>query len=469
MDTNLRSQIEAWFAAHTEEYVADLAKIVNIRSVSDPTSPVAPFGQGCRDVLDKMLEIGTDYGFQAKNYDYYVGSLTAPGKGEGTVGLWGHLDVVPEGDGWEHQPYNMTREGDVLFGRGVSDNKGPALVGLYALRCLRDLGIELRNTVSLYLGTDEEKGMSDVTWFREHYPLPDCSIIPDSGFPVCYGEKGILEGSLVSAKALSGDILEMSGGLVSNMVPDKAYVVLKESAALFQKLNAISAPFTVEREPGKVIIRAEGQAVHAAFPYNGVNAIHLLTQMLVASGIATPADAEILNFATAVNNDVLGTALNIACEDEVSGNLTCVGSLLSMKDGKLCLGFNVRYPVTADGDAIRASIINTASENGYTLEKVRDSKPAYVPKDSPLVTTLNGIFNQITGEEREPYTMAGGTYARKLTNAVAFGPGGLETPDNLPEMGGAHQHDEGVYLPSLLQAALIYTMTLVALDGVKLK
>ena len=84
-------------------------------------------------------------------------------------------------------------------------------------------------------------------------------------------------------------------------------------------------------------------------------------------------------------------------------------------------------------------------------------------------TEFISLWNQITGEEREPYTMAGGTYARKLTNAVAFGPGGLETPDNLPEMGGAHQHDEGVYLPSLLQAALIYTMTLVALDGVKLK
>ena len=451
---------EEWMAAHEEEYLEDLRKLVEIRSVADEEAPDSPFGEGCLKALKTMLSIGEKYGYTPVNYGDRVGSLERKGKGDKVIGVWGHLDVVPEGDDWVHEPYKLTREGDVLFGRGVSDNKGPAVAGLYALRILDMLGIELDATVRLYLGTDEEKGMADVMWFRENYPCPDMSLIPDSSFPVCYAEKGILEGKLIAPYALSDKFLAIGGGLVNNMVPDKAFVELKEDGVTLEKIKDIGDRFTVERRPGVIRITANGVAMHSANPYHGVNAIRLLSDMLLKTGVAEGKDAEILDFINRVNDDCDGTTLGIVCEDEISGHLTAVGSVLGLVDGKPALTFNIRYPATLKGEPLVEKIRNTAEANNFTLALKRDSKPAYVPKDTPVVKALTDLYNELTGSQAKPYTMAGGTYARKLPNAMAYGPSGMPEPEGLPEKGGAHQHDEGKYLPHLMKAAVIYAAAL---------
>ena len=60
------------------------------------------------------------------------------------------------------------------------------------------------------------------------------------------------------------------------------------------------------------------------------------------------------NFLSGVNRDCDGTFFGIAAEDEVSGKLTCVGSVLRMREGKPALTLNIRYPVTSKGEEILA-------------------------------------------------------------------------------------------------------------------
>ena len=467
MQSLWKEKAEAWMKAHEEEYLRELSELIAIRSVSDPDAE-KPFGEGCRKALQKALDMGESHGLTPASFDEKVGLLRVPNGQVRSIGLWGHLDVVPEGEGWIREPYRMTMEGGVIYGRGVSDNKGPALAAVYALRCIRDLGIELPFEPRVYFGTDEEKGMGDVMWFRETHQMPDYSLIPDSSFPVCHAEKGILEVTLVSEEALSDLFRDAFGGLVTNMVPEKAAVLLKETAVALAKIGMLSPPFSVERSPEGIRITAEGKAMHAAHPYDGVNAVRLLTDMLVSTGLAAGRDGEILSFLSGVNRDCDGTFFGIDMEDGISGKLTCVGSVLRMREGRPALTLNIRYPVSAKGEAIFDRIAEKCSADGYRAELLRDSKPAYVPKDSPFVETLTGICRELLGGEQEPYAMAGGTYARKLPNAVAFGPGSLPVPEGLPEMGGAHQHDEGVYYPNLLKAAVIYVLALIGL-GEKMK
>ena len=467
MTAGWKEKAEEWMKAHEEEYLRELSELIAIRSVSEPDAE-RPFGEGCRKVLQKALDLGESHGLTPANFDGKVGLLRVPNGQTRSIGFWGHLDVVPEGEGWIREPYRMTREGDVLFGRGVSDNKGSALAAVYTLRCVRDLGIPLPFEPRVYLGTDEEKGMKDVMWFRETHQVPDYSLIPDSSFPVCHAEKGILEIALVSEEPLSDLFLDAAGGYVTNMVPEKASVRIRETAVALAKIGALSAPFSVERSPEGIRIAAEGKAMHAAHPYDGVNAVRLLTDMLVSTGLAAGRDGEILSFLSGVNRDCDGSFFDIVMEDEVSGKLTCVGSVLEMREGKPVLKLNIRYPVTAKGEEIFAKIEKKCREGGFRAELLRDSKPAYVPKDSPFVETLTGICRELLGGEQEPYAMAGGTYARKLPNAVAFGPGNLPVPEGLPAMGGAHQHDEGVYYPNLMKAAVIYVLALIGL-GEKMK
>lgn len=54
------------------------------------------------------------------------------GEGEDLIGILCHVDVVPEGDGWVHDPFDVQIADGKLYGRGVCDDKGPAIIALYA-------------------------------------------------------------------------------------------------------------------------------------------------------------------------------------------------------------------------------------------------------------------------------------------------------------------------------------------------
>ena len=78
------------------------------------------------------------YGFETRNYENRCGSVSLrPAKEE--IAFWGHLDVVPPGDGWLlTEPYKPVQRDGYLIGRGADDNKGPALGVMYLLRAFED-------------------------------------------------------------------------------------------------------------------------------------------------------------------------------------------------------------------------------------------------------------------------------------------------------------------------------------------
>ena len=87
-----------------------------------------------------------------------------------------------------------------------------------------------------------------------------------------------------------------------------------------------------------------------------------------------------------------------------------------------------------------------------TLVKVlNDSKPHYIPKDHELVKTLHKSYIKYTGDDKTPLmTIGGGTYARSLKCAVAFGPMMPGREDVV------HQVDEYAYIDDLLISVAIF-------------
>ena len=158
-----REQIEAYFEQHRDALVQDVMDLVAIRSVDEEAKPGKPFGDGPAAALDAALKLAEKYGFtDVKNEENYVGTVTL-GQGEVQLGILAHLDVVPEGKGWTVcEPYQPVIVDDCIYGRGSSDDKGPAIASLYALRCIKDLGIPRTRTVRLILGTAEETGSGDI-------------------------------------------------------------------------------------------------------------------------------------------------------------------------------------------------------------------------------------------------------------------------------------------------------------------
>lgn len=463
LDT-LEQQVDRWIAAHEEELLGDIRALVRHRSVSLRGEP--GFGPGCRDALREMLSLGARYGLETEDADGLFGVLTLPG-GPRTIGLWGHLDVVPEGDGWVYSPYECTRVGDFLIGRGVQDNKGPCVAALYALRCIRDLELPMRSTLRQLVGCAEETGMEDAVRYAELHPLPDYNIITDCGFPVCYGEKGMLSVRLETEAVLPPFVLDFSGGSVANIVPDSAFLALSPDGFAPSLLEAPCPPLTVERQEDRILLRAAGLAAHAAFPEGSVNAIGVLCGALLQAGLFTGKAQRLLSFVHDLCASTDGSALGIACEDGESGALTCVCGVLRFSGGRVELELNIRYPVTADASLLRSQLLQRCGQENVLVTSFTDSAPNYQDKRSVFVRTLNESFNEITGERLEPFVMGGGTYARKLPNAVAFGPG-LPTelsPLALPAgHGGCHSPDEAQSIPNLLLALKIYVLSLVSLD-----
>ena len=138
-----------------------------------------------------------------------------------------------------------------LYGRGSADNKGPAAAALYSMKYLKEQEVPLEHTIRLYLGCSEERGMEDIEYYTSHYPAPEFSFTPDASFPVCYGEKGILEGEF-SCAIPEGHVTGFSAGVASNAVPAEARVWLSRTScdAVRDYVDSLDNPqdFTVEAE-----------------------------------------------------------------------------------------------------------------------------------------------------------------------------------------------------------------------------
>lgn len=474
-DKEIYAKVSRWFEEHMDEMTEDIKKIVRFPSVSDKSAKPeeGPFGQACRDVLDEMLELGRKYGFYTENKEYYVGTIgTRNPDWSNTIGMWNHLDVVPAGLGWTHDPFDPYIKDGFLIGRGVSDNKGPAIAMLYVMRCLRDLNIPMKHELCLFVGCDEEKGMQDMQYYTANYPTPALSMIADSRFPVCYGEKGILDGKSVTGR-LSDEIVELYGGNAHNMIPDRAYMTLKKELTQ-EQVAALQVQFgeriVVTYEEGCLKLMAIGMGKHSAAPEGSVNAIHELANLVCKTDLLCENDRKYMEFISWVTSGFYGEWADIAYEDEISGKLTCAGTVLRMEDHQASLLYNIRYPITADVQYMQEQLTAASQSKGCEFELDSDSAPGYFPRERKVVSLLTDVYNEITGLETEPYVMAGGTYARKLPNAIVYGLGGVPRREGapVPELeeghGGAHQPDEILDLQNQIDAAKVFAMALLTLN-----
>ena len=458
--------IDRFLDKYWTEYLDDVMSLVRLRSVSTPdSSGKYPFGSGCAEVLDAALAMGSQMGFAAENHAYYCGSILMPGMTKSEIGMFAHLDVVPEGDGWLKPPYSPYIKDGWLYGRGSSDNKGPAVTALYAMRCLQENGVRLRHTVRLFLGCSEENGMSDIEYYLKHFPAPEYSFVPDASFSVCYSEKGILEAEFTAP--LPDGLAEFSAGEASNMVAGRAYARVNLAQGGFEADGDQRPGITVREQDGVLFAEAEGRSAHAAFPEGSVNAAVMLADYLCRHSFLTEEGKHTLAFLSECFENYYGEALGIAHDGGPLGKLTIAAGMTRTEDGVIRQNVNIRYPAGTDAEAMMEKLAAAASSYGWTMHAVRHEPPAYVSPESPFVRALDHACKQRLGEAFGPYTMGGGTYARKLPNAAAFGPNikGQKKPG--PDgHGGGHQPDECVRIQGLEDALHIYVQSLLALDQI---
>ena len=449
----MNEQVSRLIDSYRDEFVSTLQAWIRVPSIKG--RPRCTFGPEVRRMLDQAMETGRKLGFAPRDVDGYACDLVLEG-GPEEIGVLGHLDVVPVGDGWTRPPFEGVVEDGKIYGRGTNDDKGPALASLFAMRAIREAGIPLRKSIRLILGCDEESGWEDMAYYAAHAQMPEIGFSPDASFPLINTEKGMIHLALRAPAAETGlRVLKMATGERLNVIPGESRALVAGGKEVAERVAAYAAetglPFTAEVTAEGVWITAEGIPGHSAYPEGRRNAIGMMLRLLRALG----AEGAIATLAEAVGTESDGRSLGCACADDISGALTCNMGILRLEDGAWYGTLDFRCPVTADLEALERAA--EAHLPGVAVEVLEKKPPHHVPADSELVRSLLAAYEEETGWKGEAMSTGGGTYAKVLRQGVAFG---ALFPD---EEDLAHQANEYERIDRLMLAMKIYANALIRL------
>lgn len=471
----------SFIEANKEEMIEVLRDLIRFdtkksQAFKSKEGEIYPFGKGVQDAFIYTLNKAKEWGFDVENIDNYGGHIDMGGyvlDEEGDIervcpymlGVLGHLDVVPEGEGWSKDPFGAELIDGRIYGRGTQDDKGPTVAALFAMKALKDAGFNPTKKVRLILGLDEETGWSGMDYYFKYAKKPDFGFTPDADFPVINGEKGILTFELAKkiekTKDKGLELRSIKAGTAPNMVPANARCVVRaEDKDIYAKIKDKAAEFRLAgkgriniKGVGKSLeIQAIGKASHAARPEEGINAISVLMDFLKGINFVNEDVNDIIDwYARYIGNETDGKSLGCAMQDEPSGALTLNVGQMEMNDESVSFVINVRYPVTKTDDEVYEKIKPVIERYDFGLIKDRHQKPIYMPEDHPLIQTLMKVYQDHTGDtESKPIVIGGGSYARAVENAVAFG--GM-FPGDEDRM---HQKDEYISIENLVKMCEIY-------------
>lgn len=439
-------------SAYQEALLKSLQESIRIPSIQGEASTQFPYGEAVQKCLEHALETAKKLGFSVHDMDHQMGWCEY-GEGEEMIAVLGHLDVVPEGDGWTKDPFGGEISDDKIWGRGTMDDKGPTIAALYALAALRDTGLPLKRRIRILLGTNEETGSNDMKYYKDHGgEIPVMGFTPDGEYPVINGEKGLINVSFLKSYEQDHDIkiIKIQGGTAPNVVPAAAWAEIActdEFAASCICRSNDTIHYILKN--GGMRIEAAGVSAHGATPELGINAIGLLLKELETLPLSESALEWIHFLNEKIGMDTYGTGLGIALSDDISGKLSLNLGTLCADEKELSLAINYRYPVTKKYEECAPILEKAFIQAGFSKTTERHKSSLYVPEESELVQTLLEVYEQKTGTKARPKSIGGGTYAKAIPNIVAFGP--IFPGDEVRE----HKPDEFIEIDKLMANAQI--------------
>lgn len=457
-----REKIDAYIDSKKDEMIEDLKMLVRIDSQRGRAKEGKPFGDGPAKVVAAAEGLMKQYGLQTTNYDNYV--VTGDfGTQEKALDILAHLDVVPVTEDWTvTEPFQPKVVDGRIYGRGTADDKGPAIAALYALRAIRELGLPMKKSVRLILGSDEECGSGDLEYYYAKEQEAPYTFTPDADFPLINIEKGSFKGEFSAdfpAEDAKAYVVSFTSGDKVNVVPARATLVVAgvEAAVVEEAAARVTAQtnvaFTTESQAdGTVKVSAKGVAAHASTPAEGKNALTATLRLITALPLdATKGLTALLGLeALFPYEDTCGKQAGIDRENEESGALTLCFSIMDYTPEHLHAIFDARLPIGCTKENTSYPVKEALAQYGITLDNDELREPHCVPGDSWFVQTLLGSYERYFGKKGKALSTGGGTYVHELERGVAFGCMVPEVDNHM------HGDDEFMEIEMLLRSAKIF-------------
>ena len=466
----LKEKIHGWMDGREDEFVAALAPLIAIDSTMGEAAPGMPFGPGPAKALDAALALAREWGMATSGDEGYVGLADLNDK-EDLLHILAHLDVVGAGDHWETDPFTLVRKGDLIYGRGTDDDKGPAVAALLAMRCVKELGIPMKGNVKLILGTDEETGSRDLQHYFSRHPFAPHSVTPDACFPVTNIEKAgyapRFSRSWSVQPAQERQLISLKGGIRTNVAPGNCTAMIRglKETDIREVMDSVQQTtgviFAAAEAEGLLKLDATGVQAHASTPDEGKNAITAMLELLTRLPLAEDTALETVRTLNKLfpYGDNGGHALGIAMEDAVSGKLTLSLSLLTITDTGFSAQFDIRAPLCATPENTKAVVEEVFRGFGWDCRGEFHEAHA-VDADSPFIRTLLETYEEFSGRKGYCEAIGGGTYVHHIPGGVAFGAGEHDFDSRL------HGANERASIRQLLLTAEIYAAVIARICGV---
>ena len=423
--------------------IDSLKKWIQIDSTFDESSvtELAPFGKGVQKALEYIASLAEKDGFNVDRCDGYCTEISY---GEGPlIAIYAHCDVVPVSGKWKFPPFSATIEDDIMYGRGTSDDKGPAIASYYALKLLRDNNLINGYKVTLVIGGNEECGSRCLGHYFHslHKPYPSYGFTPDGDFPLIYGEKAIATYKV----DLNIDIKEISslnGGVVINSVIDECHakfnVKLDENKI---KEYCLKNNLKYKYHDDELVFY--GKSSHGSLPQEGINAglhmIKFIGLMFNYNQLVKTGDGYM---------DGSGRNLGVYYESKLLHSTTYNVGLISYNNGVLEYSVNFRYPENVNAEEVCKKL------DTLSLGKVHylgTGDYLLVDPESQMIKTLMNCYQEYTHDYKsQPMAIGGGTYAKESRNTIAFGSHFPGREDHI------HEANEKIHLEDLRKSISIY-------------
>ncbi|MGV2862810.1 M20 family metallopeptidase [Achromobacter sp. AGC39] len=194
------ARLDAWVDAHFDEQVSFLQSLVRVPTDTPPGNN-APHAVRTAELLKEMgleaeahavpAQAVQDYGMQSIT-NLIVRREYGPGR---RIALNAHGDVVPPGDGWQHDPYGAEIENGSLYGRAAAVSKSDFASFTYAVRALEAVAKPTHGAVELHFTYDEEfGGLLGPGWLlSQGLTKPDLMIAAGFSYEVVTAHNGCLQ------------------------------------------------------------------------------------------------------------------------------------------------------------------------------------------------------------------------------------------------------------------------------------
>ncbi len=421
----LKERTDAYIDGVKGRMIEDIIQLVGFPSINGQKEE----NTAC---LRFFLKRAEELGFRTMNTSTWDVGIVEMGRGDETLGILVHLDVVGIGDRekWTNDPFTGVIRDGFIWGRGTIDDKGAAIMSLYAMKAVQLLNQPMHRKVWLIVGTSEEAEWTDIANYKKEFRLPDYGYTPDGVFPIFNAEKGYADIILDFSRDKHRGLKQISGGDSSNTIPSKAEIILPDGRHLI----------------------ANGVSAHSSEPESGDNAIIKLCKILSDVG---GLEYDFVRFTNQyLDNDGFADALQIDDSSEQRdtdpvNTTTIVPTVISLEQRSVRLNINIRFKPGTTRKEILDAFSAHSSEFGYSLSVLYFLDPMIVNGDQLFLKIMQEVSEEY-GIDSSFKQAPGTTYAKSVENFVSWGPLFSSDPQT------AHVEDERLSVDTMILASKLY-------------